>query len=260
LDGFRATVKINSHLFLRLPLEKNNMKKKKILLFGCNPLVIEVAGQLSKGDWDITIVSHDGDCVKRLDDKNITFKDIDYTDDEQLRVLGINKDVGIIFSFFEEDAKNVYLIISAKNIDPDVLIITLSQSLNSSDKLRAAGADKVIDPYKISGRKIFNMIKKPLITETIEHIVFGQSAINLAEIEIKADSFLDGQKLGEAQLLQNYNLILLGVVNRELGDEFIFSLSDIDHKLDSRDLLVVIGATDEIERLKKDISCQQKNH
>lgn len=236
------------------------MKKKKVLLFGCNSLVNEVSGQLTNREWDITVVSQDEDCVKSLDTKNISFRDIDYTDDEQLRSLGIGNDVDIVFSFFEEDAKNVYLIISAKDIDPGVLIITLSQSPDSSDKLRAAGADKVIDPYEISGRKIFNMIKKPLISETIEHVVFGQSSINLAEIEIEAGSFLDGLRLGEAQLSQHYNLILLGVVDKELGNEFIFRLSDIDHKLDPSDLLVVIGAADEIEQLKTDISCRKKNH
>lgn len=239
---------------------KQDMERRKVLLFGCNSLVDEVAGQLTSRKWDITIVSHDEECLKRLDEKKMTFIDVDYTDDEQLKALGIGNDVDTVFSFFEEDAKNVYLIISAKDIDPDVLIITQSQSPDSSDKLLAAGADKVIDPYEISGRKIFNIIKKPLISETIEHVVFGQSSINLAEIEIKADSFLDGQSLGEAQLSQNYNLILLGVVDRELGNEFIFRLSGIDHKLDPRDLLVVIGAADEIERLKTDISGQQKNH
>jgi voltage-gated potassium channel len=233
------------------------MHRRKVLLFGCNPLVNEVAGQLIRKEWDITLVSHDEDCVNRLDAKDMTFKDVDYTDDEQLRSLGIGHDVGIVFSFFEADAKNVYLIISAKDIDPDVLIITLSQSLDSSEKLRAAGADKVIDPYEISGRKIFNMIKKPLITETIEHVVFGQSSINLAEIEVKENSFLDGKRLGEAQLSQNYNLILLGVVDRELGNEFIFRLSGIDHQLNPNDLLVVIGAADEIERLKNNISGKQ---
>jgi len=70
---------------------------------------------------------------------------------------------------------------------------------------------------------------------------------------------MDGQKLGEAQLSQNYHLILLGVVDRESGDKFIFRQSDIDHKLDSSVLLVVIGAADEIERLKKDISYQKNN-
>ena len=49
------------------------------------------------------------------------------------------------------------------------------------------------------------------------------------------------------------------MIDREPGDKFIFRLSDIDHKLDSSDLLVVIGADDEIERLKKDISYQKNN-
>jgi len=49
-------------------------------------------------------------------------------------------------------------------------------------------------------------------------------------------------------------------VDKELGNEFIFRLSDIDHKLDPSDLLIVIGAADEIERLKTDISCRGKNH
>ncbi len=232
---------------------KKDIVRDKVLLFGCNSMVIEVAGQLANKDQNITIISQDEGCVKRIDHKNIQFKQLDYTDDEALKTLGIGKDVSVIFSFFKKDSKNVYLTISAKNIDPDVLIITLSQSLDSSDKLRAAGADKVIDPYEISGRKIYNMIRRPLVSETIEQAIFGQNLINLADVKIRKNCFLDGKRLEESHLSQNYNLILLGVVDKELGNEFIFKLSGIDHKLDSNDLLVVIGTTDEIERLRQDI-------
>ncbi len=230
------------------------MKRDRILVFGCNSMVIEVAGQLREKEHDITIVSQDEECIHRIEKKHIDFKNVDYTDDEALKSLGIGQDVGVIFSFFKKDAKNVYLTISAKNIDPDILIITLSQSLDSSDKLRAAGADKVIDPYEISGRKIYNMIRRPLVSETIEQALFSQNLINIAEIKIKENCFLDGKRLGESHLSQNYNLILLGVVDKELGNEFIFKLSGIDHKLDTNDLLVVIGTTEEIERLRKDIN------
>ncbi len=230
------------------------MKRDRILVFGCNSMVIEVAGQLRDKKHDITIVSQDEECINRIEKKHIDFKNVDYTDDEALKSLGIGQDVGVIFSFFKKDSKNVYLTISAKNIDPDILIITLSQSLDSSDKLRAAGADKVIDPYEISGRKIYNMIRRPLVSETIEQALFSQNLINIAEIKIKENCFLDGKRLGESHLSQNYNLILLGVVDKELGNEFIFKLSGIDHKLDTNDLLVVIGTTEEIERLRKDIN------
>ncbi len=230
------------------------MKKKKVLLFGCNALVNEVAGQLDSRGIEFIIISQDKDCLKKLDANKKNVKRIDYTDDEQLKAIGIGTNVDTIFSFFEEDAKNVYLIISAKYINPDLLIITLSQSPDSAEKLQAAGADKVIDPYKFSGRKIVNMIKRPLISETIEHVIFGQSSINMAEIVINQQSFLNGLLLQDAQLSIHYNLILLGIVDRQSGNEFTFKLSNIHYKIKAGDLLVVIGSSDDIEHLKADIS------
>ena len=65
------------------------MKRDRILLFGCNAMVIEVASQLANKNRDITIVSQDNDCINRIDKKNITFKKIDYTNDEALKTLGV---------------------------------------------------------------------------------------------------------------------------------------------------------------------------
>ncbi|WP_078485670.1 cation:proton antiporter regulatory subunit [Solemya velesiana gill symbiont] len=96
------------------------------------------------------------------------------------------------------------------------------------------------------------MVKRPLIAEAIEKLVYGQEHLNLAEVTVTRDSFLDGRRLGELGLSERYNLVLLGVVDRELGDEFIFSTSGVDHKLDKDDVLVVIGPMEEIDRLRHD--------
>ena len=154
-----------------------------------------------------------------------------------------------MFTLFEEDSKNVFLVISAKGIDPDVRVISICQSLDSADKLRAAGANKVIDPYAISGRKIYNIIKHPLVTETIDQLVFGQQQLSVAELEVTAGSPLEGRMLEETSLSRDYNLVLLGVVDREQSDEFIFTPAGGGHRLDSRDVLVVIGPEAEITRL-----------
>jgi len=100
------------------------------------------------------------------------------------------------------------------------------------------------------------MLKRPLIAETIEKVVFGQNDLNLAELTVEESSFLDGKRLGELNLSTNYDLLLLGMVDRELGDEFIFLSSGLDHKLDRGDVLVVIGRADEIDRLKRDSRTQ----
>ncbi len=143
----------------------------------------------------------------------------------------------------------MFLTISAKDIDPNLKVIGLTQSKESADKLLAAGATKVINPYEISGRKIYDMLKRPLIAETIEKVVFGENDLSLAELTIDRGSFLDGKRLGQLDLSASYDLLLLGMVDRELGDEFVFLSSGLDHKLDQGDVLVVIGHSEEISRL-----------
>lgn len=228
------------------------MGVKRVLVFGCNALSVGVASQLVERGVSTTVISVDDTCLAGLAARGVDTVYADYTDDDELVRLGIGSDVDVIFSFCEDDAKNVFLTISARAIDPELKIISLTQSGDSVDKLVAAGANKVIDPYEISGHKIYDLIKRSLVAEAMEKIVFGQQHLNLAEIAIQENSFLDGQRLEELDLSEKYNLVLLGVVDRELGDEFIFCSSGVDHKLDKEDILVVIGPRKEIERLQSD--------
>ena len=228
------------------------MTKSKIIIFGCNPLSIAVATQIKARSMDLSLVDGKRSCLESLSARGFHTEAVDYTSDDELRALGIGRDVGIIFPFFHDDAKNVFLTISAKHIDHQLKLISLTQSEDSSLKLHAAGADKVIDPYEISGRKIYDILKRPLIAETIEKVVFGQEYLSLAEIAVRENSFMDGRRLGELELCRHYDLVVLGVVDKELGDEFVFASSGMDHKLDSGDILVVIGTAEEIDRFKQD--------
>lgn len=228
------------------------MGKNKIIIFGCNSLSMAVASQLKERGRDLLLVAQDRGCVESMVDRGYSAVEVDYTDDDKLKELGVGRDVTVIFAFSEVDSKNVFLTISVRDIDPDVKVIALTQSDDSANKLRAAGANKVINPYEISGRKIYDMLKRPLIAETIENVVFGQNHLNLSELTVDKDSFMDGKCLGALELSKHYDLVLIGVVDRELGDEFIFLSSGLDHKLDQGDVLVVIGPPEEIERLRQD--------
>ncbi|MCW8890093.1 MAG: NAD-binding protein, partial [Sedimenticola sp.] len=207
--------------------------RDSVIIFGSNSLSSAVAMQLKERDWDLLLVSSDDAALAKMASRGFNTQLANYSDDDELMALGIGRGVGVIFAFFEEDSENVFLTISAKSIDPDIKVISLTQSSDSARKLKAAGASKVIDPYEISGRKVYDMIKRPLIAETIEKVVYGQDYLNLAEITVAKGSFMDGQMLGDLRLSSRYDLIVLGVVDRELGDEFIFASSGLNHKLDA---------------------------
>jgi voltage-gated potassium channel len=224
----------------------------KIVIFGCGTAGVEVASRLQERSLGGLLVGNDEACLSRADGEGVATANIDYTQDDELRAIGIGTSVETIFALFEEDAKNVFLTISARAIDPDVKIVSLTQSYDSAQKLRAAGATKVIDPYEISGRKVIDLVKRPLIAEAMENVVYGERYLNMAEVELTADSVFNGRHLNELDLTKRYDMILLGVVDRELGDEFIFATTGTDHKLDSGDVLVVIGPAGEIEKFRAD--------
>jgi len=77
--------------------------------------------------------------------------------------------------------------------------------------------------------------------------------LNMAQVPINKDSFLDGRVVGDLRLRDYYDLVLLGMVDRDLGDEFIFRTRGLSHRLDAGDTLVIIGPHAEIERLKEDL-------
>ncbi|MFC1601938.1 potassium channel family protein [Pseudomonadota bacterium] len=226
--------------------------KDKILLFGIDELGLDVAAQLQGKGRDLLLVAEDEPSLALAAAKGFKTAHIDYQDDESLRTLGIGSDVGLIFCLLPKDSKNVFLTISARALDAEIVIVSLTQSGDSVHALKAAGADKVIDPYEISGRKIYDLIQKPLIAETLEHTVFGQQDLNLAEVVVMAGSTLDGRTLASIEISQCYNLVLLGVVDREREDNSIFAVGSNSYRLDSGDVLIVIGPEQAIAKFKQD--------
>ena len=102
---------------------------------------------------------------------------------------------------------NVYITLSARQMNPDIEIISRASHQENVLKMQLAGASKVIDPYEISGRKVHELITRPMIVDMLEQTVFGRY-IDIAQIQIPASSCLAGESLFSLELT-NYNVILL---------------------------------------------------
>ncbi|TAN52394.1 MAG: TrkA family potassium uptake protein [Methylococcaceae bacterium] len=229
------------------------MSHGKIALFGCNNLGLGAAGRLNSRQHRFFLVDNDEARVKTAVDRGFDAILADYRDDEVLRSIGIGEDVDTIFCFFPEDSENVFLTISARALAPKLRIVSVVESPEAADKLRAAGADKIIDPYEVSGRKIYEIIKRPIIVDILDQTVYGRHDLKMAEVEIPEGCCLDQRRLSELQWKERYNLILLGVVNRERGKDLRFVTGGVDYKLSAGDVLVVLGPPQEIGAFKQEI-------
>ncbi len=210
-------------------------------LFGCNPLAIEVAWRLSMVKLPFVLLDRDAELVKLAESEGLSAQQLDYTDDDALRDVGIGSHIEGVFCMLREDSENVFLAISARALAPALRIVAVCRAPEAAAKLLAAGADKVVDPYEISGARVHELIERPEVVELMENTVFGLQDLNIAEVTIPAGSWLHGVRLSELRRHMRQNVILLGVVDLERGKDLIFSTRGIDHNLDYDDVLVVIG-------------------
>lgn len=224
--------------------------RPRFALFGCNPLAIEVARRLTLARTPFVMLDRDAALVEAAHKEGMLARQIDYTDDDALRDVGIGSHIEGVFCLFAEDSENVFLAISARALDPQLRIVAVCQAPQAAPKLLAAGADKVVDPYEISGARVHELIQRPEVVELLEQTVFGQQDLNIAEITIPRHSWLHGVHLSGLRRVMTQNVLLLGVVDLERGKDLIFSTRGIDHKLDYDDVLVVIGARSEIDAFR----------
>lgn len=184
--------------------------------------------------------------------QGLDLKILDYTDDDLLQDEGIGENVSFVFSLFDEDAKNVFLTLSVRSLAPEVNIIAITHTKDAIHKLEIAGANTILDPYQISGKKIYKLITQPEVMSIIDATVFGYHNICMEQITITNQSELNGRTIDDIYPIEHYNLLLVGIHDKELQKQFIFITEGHNHKLDAGDILVVIGESEEITRYKKD--------
>lgn len=235
------------------------MSTQKIVVFGDHHLAFELIQRLNHDQHQIIFADSDQDQLDIAAKQGFAVRCIDYRNDDDLKTVGIGRDVDLLFCFFNQDCDNVFLILSARTLDPDLEIIAIVDAPDSAEKLVAAGANKIINPYVICGRKIYERYKKPDISQVIEHTVFRRHDLNLAEIVIPEGSCLENTIASDFRLTDRYNLILIGVVDKELSEEMHFAIGAHRHKLDAGDILVVMGPVREIRAFKKDVEENLKN-
>ncbi|MGE5320997.1 MAG: potassium channel family protein, partial [Hyphomicrobiaceae bacterium] len=147
--------------------------RPRFALFGCNPLAIEVARRLTMAGTSFVMLDRDAALVESAHNEGMLARQIDYTDDDALRDVGIGSHIEGVFCLFTEDSENVFLAISARALDPQLRIVAVCQAPQAAPKLLAAGADKVVDPYEISGARVHELIQRPEVVELLEQTVFG---------------------------------------------------------------------------------------
>lgn len=226
------------------------MHRQKILLFGYGSHGKFIAQGLKEDGVTMQIVEEDkGRYEQALLDGFKSVLHIDVTKDDDLKALHPEKYTQLV-CVMDDEHLNVFLTLSLRSLFKECYILSISDSIHTTKKLQMAGADKVIDMYEVSANKIHNILNRPIATKLLEEFVTHKNGIGFRELLIPENSFLHGLMTDDIDLSQ-YGVLLVGMIDEELGHHFVFITAGVNHKLDTGDTIVCIGEEDKLEAFEE---------
>jgi voltage-gated potassium channel len=214
-----------------------------------------IALDLRKAGVKFVIIERDSSVVEKALEEGLTVIKGDATDDEVLKAAGIEKAKGLV-SALSSDAENLYVTLTARELCPHLFIVSRCNSEESESKLRRAGADRVISPHSIGGRRMAAMLLKPLIWDYLDlvtkgnYIEFNIENIEwrLDDVEIQPQSYLDGKTIEEAKIYSVSGALILGLKKRGSA---VNARPPKTIRLEAGDSLIAIGTVDQLAKLEE---------
>lgn len=131
-----------------------------------------------------------------LEDSGAPFLIADPSRESVLLEAGIDRAKGLVCAV-DSDAVNVYMTLTARALNPGLMIVARASDAETVDRLRRAGADRVVSPYDLGGRRMAFLSMRPAVIEFFDLLMVAPDA-RLEEILVRAGSVLDGRSIGAA--------------------------------------------------------------
>ena len=209
----------------------------------------EAAESLRREGRSVVIVDPNADRVSMAVNARMLVVEGDASREEVLRNAQIERARGLVAAT-ADDAENVLICLTAKGMRPDLFVVVRLKEEESGSKARRAGADRVIAPAGIGGRRIAALITRPVVVDFLDVVTHAEDIdMVLEEVCLSDRSKLTGMRLRDAHLRANYGANVLAV--RPKG-ESMTTRPDPDAVLSSGDVLVVIGSREDLDRLQAD--------
>ena len=192
------------------------------------------------------VVENDPKRCQRLADDGHLFIEGDATQDEILERAGIHQAKGLITAV-TSDAANVFIILTARGMNPELFIMARASEEGAEVKLVRAGANKVVSPYTIGANRMAQAILRPLVVDFID-IATGHKNISLQmeEIPVAPESRLVGKDLIQSGIRKELGLIIVGIKH---DGEMIFNPA-ANTIIEAGNTLIALGEYPEIQKLE----------
>ena len=220
--------------------------KNHVILCGYGRMGRHIANDLTDANVPFVVLESNAEMMPELEESGVLYLIGSASEDDLLREAGVERARGLI-AVVSSDAENVFTTLTAKSLNPNISVVARALADETESKLRTAGADRVIKPYELVGRRIAQLIIRPSMIEFVDTIVRSKSGeITVEEIPIMPTSALVGSAMRDTPIRSSLNVIIVAI--RRAGAELLYNPS-ADTVFQPDDRIVAIGKPEQLVEL-----------
>ncbi|GAB4522992.1 MAG: potassium channel protein [Anaerolineae bacterium] len=241
---------------LWLSIRQRNMEreitriKDHYVVCGYGRMGRQVVQDLRRREEPFVLIDANPEVAPLLLEQNILHIIGDATRDETLLAAGIDRARGLVAAV-NSDPENVMIVLTGRELNPNLFIVARVSQSEAESKLRRAGANRVVSPYQIGGHRIALALIRPAVNDFLDRIFHFERDldIDIGQITIHAEMPLAGQTIGASNLRNEHDVSILAI--RKPNGELTISPRPTD-TLNSGDTVIIIGPPAKIYALEKD--------
>jgi len=233
------------NIFRNRKMERDiNNLRDHVIICGYGRLGKQAALELEKWKKPYVIIESDENISTHLQDSSELVVIGDATEDEILIKAGIKNAIGLITAL-TDDIKNLFVTLTARKLNPVLTIVTKAEEDSSEAKLLSAGANKVISPARIGGKRMASILINPEVVNFLD-VVISEKEIDLSmqEVRIHKNSIIEGLSIKDANIPRE-----IKVIGLKKEDEGMIINPPSNAVLNANNILIVLGENIYIEKL-----------
>lgn len=223
------------------------------IICGVGRLGTILARELSEAGKPFVLIDTNQDRLREASDRGYLYILGDASEEEILEQAGIAR-ASVVAAVLSQDATNVFVTITAREMNPGVMIIARGENPKTEKKLISSGANQVVLPTAIGAQRVAQLITRPTAENMLQQIQqqssmindLGQMGLQFDELEVQKSSVLDGKAISEIEIRSNHGFLIVGIRHEDGTNQLNPSPATT---LKPGDVVIVLGHLDDIPEL-----------
>ena len=217
-----------------------------VIVAGLGRVGRQAAQELHAATTPFVVIDPSDAAARAAAEREYLLLPADATDDAVLERAGIHRARGLIVTT-ANDATNMYIVLSARVLNPALHIVTRAVDDASVTKLLRAGANRAISPYAIGGHRLAHLILSPTVVDFFETALRrGHEALNIEDVVVERASPIAGKTLDDLDVRQATGVSVLAVLRE--GTPLVNPPGTL--ALQPGDQLLALGTREQLARLE----------